>query len=75
MTQFHANYLQDNWEASTHCELLSMTQGSSSFWDFAIKLQSKTSLLLGTPSHLAQDKLCHQSEVGMGIGGETIEEV
>jgi hypothetical protein len=51
MTQFHANYLQDNWEASTHCELLSMTQGSSSFWDFAIKLQSKTLFSL-VPLHI-----------------------
>jgi Aspartyl protease len=42
-----------------------MTQGSKSFWDWAIAVQAKNSLLLGVDSHLADDKLRHRLEAGM----------
>ena len=59
------NYLAEDWEEDTLRELLSMTQGSGTFWDCAIALQSKNSLLRGTVSHLMEDKLRHQLGAGM----------
>jgi hypothetical protein len=65
MTEFHANYLAEDWEGDTLREVLSMTQGSGTFWDYVIALQSKNSLLRGTVSHLPEDKLRHQLGAGM----------
>jgi hypothetical protein len=65
MQEFRHNYLDDDWEETTRHELFSMTQGSSVFWDFAISVQSKNSLLSGTTSHLKEDKLHHQLEAAM----------
>jgi hypothetical protein len=48
MVEFCLNYLAEDWEEDTFCELLSMTQGTSSFWDYAIVIQSKNSLLWDT---------------------------
>jgi hypothetical protein len=67
MSEFRLNYLTEDWEEDTLCELLSMTQGTSTFWDYAVAIQSKNSLLQGTTSHLPDDKLCHQLNVGMEI--------
>jgi hypothetical protein len=67
MVEFHANYLSEDWAEDTLHELLSMTQGSTSFWDVAVAVQSKNSLLHGTPSHLPDNKLCHQINMGMEI--------
>ena len=44
-----------------------MTQGNSSFWDFAVAIQNKNSLLRDTSSHLVDDKLRHQINVGMEV--------
>ena len=41
MTDFRQNYLVDNWEEDTLRKLLSMSQGSSTFWDYIIAAQSK----------------------------------
>ena len=60
MSKFCLNYLTEDWEEDTLHELLSMTQGTSLFWDYAITIQSKNSLLQGTISHMPNDKLCHQ---------------
>ena len=40
MVDFRANYLAKDWEEDTLRELLSMTKGGPSFWDFAITVQS-----------------------------------
>jgi len=42
-----------------------MTQGDSSFWDFAIQVQAKNSLLHDTASHLSKHDLCQHIESGM----------
>jgi hypothetical protein len=66
MSEFRLNYLDDDWEETTRRELLSMTQGADTpFWDFAIAVQAKNSLLNGTASHLEDDKLRHQLEAAM----------
>ena len=67
MVEFCSNYLTEDWEEDTLHELLSMTQGTSSFWDYAVAIQSKNSLLHGTVSHLPDDKLRHQLGAGMEI--------
>jgi hypothetical protein len=65
MDEFHTNYLAEDWEEDTIHEIFLMTQGNNTFWDYAIGLQSKNSLLCGTTSHLPDDKLCHQLGMGM----------
>jgi hypothetical protein len=45
MSEFRLNYLAEDWEEDTLHELLAMTQGTSSFWDYAIAIHSKNSLL------------------------------
>ena len=55
MVEFHDNYLAKDWEEVTLRELLGMTQGASSFWDYTVAIQSKNSLLCETPSHLPDD--------------------
>jgi hypothetical protein len=67
MTEFHTNYLAEDWEEDTLHELLSMTQGASTFWDYAVALQSKNSLLRGTISELPDDKLRQQLGAGMEV--------
>lgn len=39
--------------------------GSGTFWDYTSKVQNQNILLIRTDSHLQDDKLCHQLEVGM----------
>jgi hypothetical protein len=67
MTDFRANYLAEDWEEDTLRDLLSTTQGSWSFWDFAVAVQTKNALLRGTTSHLPDDKLRHQINAGMEV--------
>ena len=67
MTDFHWNYLAEDWEEDTLRELLSMSQGCSSFWDYTVAMQSKNSLLCGTTLHLSNDKLHHQIGAGMEV--------
>jgi len=55
--EFWTLYLPPNWEDDTHSEVLSLTQGSQTFWNYVVTLQSKNMLLAGTPSHLLKDKL------------------
>jgi hypothetical protein len=66
MTEFRAAYLDDDWEEAIRRELGGMVQGGESFWDYAIAVQAKNSLLASTPSHLNNDQLRHRLEVGMG---------
>ena len=42
-----------------------MLQGSGTFWDYTITLQSKNSLLRSTVSQLPDEKLRHQLGAGM----------
>jgi hypothetical protein len=65
MTEFRAAYLDDDWEETTRRELGAMAQGSDSFWDYAIRVQAKNSLLVSTSSHLDEEKLRHRIEAGM----------
>ncbi|KIM86037.1 hypothetical protein PILCRDRAFT_5110 [Piloderma croceum F 1598] len=68
MIDFCTNYLTEDWEEDTLCDLLSMTQGNTtSFWDFVVAVQNKNSLLCGTTSHLPDDKLRHQINAGMEV--------
>jgi hypothetical protein len=53
--EFRDTYLPKDWKALTCMELLSMTQGGDSFWDFSIKVQAKNSLLVNTTSHLNKE--------------------
>jgi hypothetical protein len=68
MKEFHSAYLDKDWEELTRCELGAMSQGNESFWDFAIRVQAKNSLLTGTNSHLSSERLCHRIESGMDEG-------
>jgi hypothetical protein len=65
MKEFRAAYLPQDWQDITRIELLAMTQGDSSFWDFAIQIQAKNSLLRNTESHLSKHDLRHRIESGM----------
>jgi len=67
MVKFRSNYLTEDWEEDTLRELLSMTQGNSLFWDFAVAIQNKNSLLCSTTSHLEDNKLRHQINAGMEV--------
>jgi hypothetical protein len=67
MMDFRQNYLAEDWEEDTLRELLSMSQGTNSFWDYAIAIQSKNALLHGMTSHLPDDKLRHQIGAGMEV--------
>ena len=67
MIEFKTNYLAEDWEEDTLCELLSMTQGGSTFWDYAVAIQANNSLLQGTTSHLPDDKLQHQLAASMEV--------
>jgi hypothetical protein len=65
MVEFRTNYLDEDWEANTCRELLAMTQGSQSFWNFQALVAAKNSLLFGTASYLIEDKLRHQLEAAL----------
>jgi len=65
MIEFRTNYLEDDWELMTHRQLLTMTQGNQTFWNFAVALQAKNSLLINTNLYLLKDKLCHQIKAGI----------
>jgi hypothetical protein len=67
MMDFHQNYLAEDWEEDTLRKLLSMSQGTNSFWDYAVAVQSKNALLRGMTSHLPDDKLHHQIGAGMEV--------
>jgi hypothetical protein len=65
MIKFKAAYLPKDWEEITRIELLQMSQGSISFWDFSVDVLAKNSLLTSTPSHLNDKQLRHRIESGM----------
>ena len=67
MVEFRASYLPKNWEQDACAEVLSLTQGNQTFWDFTISLQSKNTLLhrYYVFSTLPKDKLHHQMEANM----------
>ena len=81
MKEFKKGYLDDDWEENTRREVLGMSQATNTFWDYAVSLQSKNSLLRGTPSHLSDEQICHQLEAGMEnclskkIGGEKVNKI
>jgi hypothetical protein len=57
MTEFKKLYLPKDWEEITRIELLQMNQGNNIFWNFAIQVQTKNSILIDTPSYLNKDQL------------------
>jgi hypothetical protein len=57
MTEFKLLYLPKDWEEITCIELLQMTQDNDVFWDFAIQVQAKNSILIDTDSYLDKDQL------------------
>ena len=66
MKELQDAYLDENWEDMTCCELGAMRQGSDeNFWDFAVCVQVKNSMLVGMGSHLDEEKICHRCESGM----------
>jgi hypothetical protein len=65
MTEFRAAYLPKDWEEDTRSDVLAMSQGAGTFWDFAVSIQSRNALLAGTASHLTKEKLRHQLEANM----------
>jgi hypothetical protein len=65
MIEFRAAYLDEDWEENTHRELGGMVQGEATFWDYAIEVQSKNSLLTTTASHLDNEKLRHRIKASM----------
>jgi hypothetical protein len=65
IAEFRQNYLDEDWENATCHKLLTITQGSQTFWDFAVRLQAKNSLLTSTASHLDEDKLYRWMEAWM----------
>ena len=65
MTEFCAGYLPEDWEEITHIELLAMIQNDMTFWDFAIQVQTKNSLLRDTDSYLTKATLRHRIESRM----------
>jgi hypothetical protein len=65
MSEIRDGYLDRDWEDSTRRELLVMFQNNTSFRDYSVRVQGKNSLLLGTDSHLGDDKLRHRIEAGM----------
>jgi hypothetical protein len=65
MTEFRRAYLDEDWEETVCWELGAMTQGGDSFWDYAIHVQARNSLLVSTPSHLDNEKMRHRIESGM----------
>jgi hypothetical protein len=66
MTEFHAGYLDEDWEETMGRELGGMLQGQDeSFWDFSIRVQAKNSLLLPMTSHLDDVRLRSCLESGM----------
>lgn len=65
MKEFRAAYLPEDWEEIVRIELLGMTQGNDMFWDFAVAVQAKNSLLRQTDSYLAKEHLRHRIESGM----------
>jgi hypothetical protein len=63
--EFWESYLDEDWVDTMHCELLNISQGSQTFWDFTVKLWAKNFLLALADLHLDNEKLCHQMEACM----------
>ena len=62
------NWLNKNWEAITHIQLLCMVQGRDQpFRDYMVVLLVQNTLLMRTTSHLSNAKLHHQLEVGLEL--------
>ena len=67
MTEFKTGYLDEGWEEDTHHNVLGMSQGMDSFWNYAVTLQAKNFLLHGTTSHLLDEQVCHQLGASMEL--------
>jgi glycerophosphoryl diester phosphodiesterase len=57
MKELKLLYLPKDWEEITRIELLQMTQANDMFWDFAVQVQAKNSILIDTPLYLDKDQL------------------
>jgi hypothetical protein len=65
MTEFKSVYLPKAWEEITWIELLQLSQGSNSFWNFSVKVQGHNSIPTGTTSHLSEIQVRHHIESSM----------
>jgi hypothetical protein len=62
MTEFRTSFLPESWEKDTCHDLLNLSMGSSSFWDFYSTSLELNSVHLTTTSYLPEDKFCHHLE-------------
>jgi hypothetical protein len=67
MTKFKSVYLSKAWEEITQIELLQLSQGNDSFWDFSVRVEGNNSILTGTTSHLSKIQIHHLIESGMNL--------
>lgn len=68
MQEHKDNWLNKNWEVTTHVQLLCMVQGCNQpFHDHLVTLLAQNSLLMGTTSHLSNAKLHHQLEASLEL--------
>jgi hypothetical protein len=65
MSELHSLYLPPDWEEDLRHAFMGSSMESGTFWDYASKVQNQNILLTNTNSHLPDDKLRHQLEVGM----------
>jgi hypothetical protein len=65
MAEFRELYLAPDWEEDLRHKLMGMSMSTGTFWEYMTKIQNQNILLIGMNSHLAEDKLRHQLEVGM----------
>ncbi|KAI0047121.1 hypothetical protein FA95DRAFT_1474948, partial [Auriscalpium vulgare] len=68
-------WLQAGWELRVSNELLNSRQKNRPFNEWQVKLSSKNTLLVGTPSHLDDDALRRKLQAGMNIdlGAEVVD--
>lgn len=65
MKEFRTAYLPEDWEEIARIELLGTVQKDDTFWDFAVNIQTKNSLLCNTQSYLDKEQLHHHLEASM----------
>ena len=65
MTELRRLYLQPLWEEMTRAKFLSLSQNTTSFWQFAVLVQKTNSLLKGTVSHKDPRAVRERIEGGM----------
>ncbi|KZP30599.1 hypothetical protein FIBSPDRAFT_725832, partial [Athelia psychrophila] len=65
MHELRVKFLESNWEQEVEQSLLAMSQGDSSFKDFARRLKASNTRLVNTSAHLSKACLRQQLTVGM----------